>query len=112
VLQEALRLYPPGWLFTRRTLEADELGGFPIAARTDVFISPYMLHRHPRLLERARGIPARALRRRRCRRSGTNFAYIPFAVGPRHCIGENIAMFEMLVHVQHMSRRFRLTREQ
>src|SRR5882757_2730037 len=28
VLQEALRLYPPGWLFTRRSLEADELGGF------------------------------------------------------------------------------------
>ena len=26
VIQEALRLYPPGWLFTRRTLEADELG--------------------------------------------------------------------------------------
>jgi enediyne biosynthesis protein E7 len=47
VVQEALRLYPPGWLFTRRTIEADELGGFPIAPRTDVFISPYMLHRHP-----------------------------------------------------------------
>ena len=29
VIQEALRLYPPGWLFTRRTIEADELGGFP-----------------------------------------------------------------------------------
>jgi enediyne biosynthesis protein E7 len=31
-------------------------------------------------------------------------------VGPRHCIGENIAMFEMLVHIHAMSRRFRLTR--
>jgi cytochrome P450 len=31
-------------------------------------------------------------------------------VGPRHCIGENIAMLEMLVHVHAMSRRFRLTR--
>jgi cytochrome P450 len=31
-------------------------------------------------------------------------------VGPRHCIGENIAVFEMLVHVNAMSRRFRLTR--
>src|SRR5271154_3930787 len=47
VLQEALRLYPPGWLITRRTLEADELGGYPIAPRTDGFISPYLLHRHP-----------------------------------------------------------------
>ncbi len=47
VVQEALRLYPPGWLFTRRTLEGDEIGGYPIPARTDVFISPYTLHRHP-----------------------------------------------------------------
>ncbi len=109
VLQEALRLYPPGWLITRRTLEADELGGFAIAPRTDVFISPYMLHRHPGHWsepeqfrpERFAG-PDAAERHR--------FAYIPFAVGPRHCIGENIAMFEMLVHVSAMSRRFRLTR--
>ena len=109
VLQEALRLYPPGWLITRRTLEADELGGFPIAPRTDVFISPYMLHRHPAFWsepeefrpERFAGADAEERHR---------FAYIPFAVGPRHCIGENIAMFEMLVHVHAMSRRFTLTR--
>jgi cytochrome P450 len=109
VLQEALRLYPPGWLITRRTLEADELGGFAIPARTDVFISPYMLHRHPAFWsepeefrpERFAGADAAERHR---------FSYIPFAVGPRHCIGENIAMFEMLVHVHAMSRRFRLTR--
>ncbi len=109
VLQEALRLYPPGWLITRRTLEADELGGYPIAPRTDVFICPYMLHRHPAFWsdpeefkpERFAGIDAAERHK---------FSYIPFAVGPRHCIGENIAMFEMLVHVQAMSRRFRLSR--
>jgi enediyne biosynthesis protein E7 len=109
VLQEALRLYPPGWLITRRTIEPDELGGFPIAARTDVFISPYMLHRHPAFWsepeqfrpERFAGADAAERHR---------FSYIPFAVGPRHCIGENMAMFEMLVHVNAMARRFRLTR--
>jgi cytochrome P450 len=109
VLQEALRLYPPGWLFTRRTLEADVLGGFPIGARSDVFISPYILHRHPAFwsepeeFQPQRFAGADAEDRHR-------FAYIPFAVGPRHCIGENMAMFEMLVHVQHMMRRFRLSR--
>jgi cytochrome P450 len=68
-----------------------------------------MLHRHPAFWddpeafrpERFAGADAEERHR---------FAYIPFAVGPRHCIGENIAMFEMLVHVQAMARRFRLTR--
>src|ERR1700691_2993313 len=109
VVQEALRLYPPGWLFTRRTLEADEIGGYPIGPRTDVFISPYMLHRHPEFWndpeefkpERFADVDAKERHR---------FAYIPFSVGPRHCIGENMAMFEMLVHVNRMSRRFRLKR--
>lgn len=109
VIKEALRLYPPGWLFTRRTIEADELGGFPIAPRTDVFISPYLLHRHPDFWsepeefrpERFAGPDAEERHR---------FAYVPFSVGPRHCIGENLALFEMLVHLAHMSRRFRLRR--
>jgi enediyne biosynthesis protein E7 len=109
VAQEALRLYPPGWLFTRRTLESDELGGYPVAARTDVFISPYTLHRHPDFWsepeefkpERFAGVDAKERHR---------FAYIPFSVGPRHCIGENLAMFEMLIHVNRMARRFRLKR--
>ena len=109
VLQESLRLYPPGWLITRRSIEADELGGFPIAPRTDIFISPYMLHRHPDFWSDAevfspeRFADADANERHK-------FAYIPFAVGPRHCIGENIAMFEMLVHMRTMMRRFRLKR--
>jgi cytochrome P450 len=109
VLQESLRLYPPGWLITRRSIEADELGGFAIAPRTDIFISPYMLHRHPAFwgdaeeFQPERFADADANERHK-------FAYIPFAVGPRHCIGENIAMFEMLVHMRTMMRRFRLRR--
>ena len=79
-----------------------------IAPRTDVLISPYMLHRHPQFWsepeefrpERFAGADAEERHR---------FAYIPFAVGPRHCIGENLAMFEMLVHLRTMTRRFRLT---
>jgi len=109
VIQEALRLYPPGWLLTRRTLDADELGGYAIAPRTDVFISPYLLHRHPAFWSEPeafrpeRFAAADAAERHR-------FSYIPFAVGPRHCIGEGLALFEMLVHVQRMSQRFELTR--
>jgi enediyne biosynthesis protein E7 len=109
VLREALRLYPPGWLFTRRTIEADELGGYPVGPRTDVFICPYLLHRHPGYWSDPEAFKPE-------RFAGPDeddrhkFSYIPFSVGPRHCIGENLAMVEMLVHLNTMTRRFRLTR--
>jgi len=47
VIEETLRLYPPGWLLTRRSIAADRIGGFDILPNTDVFISPYLVHRHP-----------------------------------------------------------------
>src|SRR5215469_17007983 len=48
VIDEALRLYPPGWLLSRRTIEADVLGGYPVPAGTNVLLPLYLLHRHPR----------------------------------------------------------------
>src|SRR3974390_3249003 len=109
VLLESLRLYPPGWLITRRAIEADELGGFEIAPRSDIFISPYMLHRHPAFWNDAEEfLPERFADADANERH--KFAYITFAVGPRHCIGGNMAMFEMLVHMRTMTRRFRLRR--
>ena len=108
VLHEALRLYPPGWLFTRRTIGADELGGYPVGPRTDVFICPYLLHRHPEFWTDPEAFkPERFAGGDEDRHK---FSYIPFSVGPRHCIGENVAMYEMLVHLRTMTRRFRLTR--
>jgi cytochrome P450 len=37
------------------------------------------------------------------------FAYMPFAAGPRHCIGETLALYEMLMHLYKVARRYRLT---
>ena len=107
VLQEALRLYPAGWLLTRRTIEADELGGAPVPPGTDVLLSPYLVHRHPAHWDEPEAFrperfdPGAVERRHPC-------AYIPFAAGPRHCIGENFAMYEMTVHLARVARRFRL----
>ena len=69
VLQESLRLYPPGWLLSRRAIEADELGGFAIAPRTDVLISPYMLHRHPQYWSEPEEFRPERFAGARCRRA-------------------------------------------
>ena len=39
IIEETMRLYPPGWLLTRRSIAKDVIGGHPIGDKTDVFIS-------------------------------------------------------------------------
>ncbi len=36
--------------------------------------------------------------------------YLPFSAGAHHCIGETLAIYEMLVHLDRFARRFRLRR--
>jgi cytochrome P450 len=107
VIQEALRLYPPVWVLTRRCVHAQRLAGYQAPVGTDVFMSPYVVQRDPRHWpepdqfrpERfSAGAPSAAHR----------FAFIPFSAGPRHCVGESFANYEMAIHIYHAARRFRL----
>ena len=108
VVHEALRLYPPGWLLSRRTIEPDVLGGYPVPANTNVLLPLYLLHRHPEFWqEPERFWPERFAPEHEAARS--RFAYMPFAAGPRHCIGETLALYEMLMHLYLVARRYRLT---
>ena len=107
VIDEALRLYPPGWLLSRRTIEPDSLSGYPIPAGTNVLLPLYLLHRHPRYWKSPDAfMPERFASEQEAERP--RFAYMPFAAGPRHCIGETFALYEMLMHVQRVARAFRL----
>ena len=106
VLQEAMRLYPPGWILSRRSIEADTLGGYTVPPRTDVMLSPYLIQRHPAHWEAPEEFrPERFLDVADPR---DRWIYIPFAAGPRHCVGENFAMYEMTVHVARVARHWQL----
>jgi cytochrome P450 len=108
VVDEALRLYPPGWLLARRTIAPDVLSGYDVPAGTDVFLSPYLLHRHPRYWKEPDAFrPERFDSAHESERP--RFAYMPFAAGPRHCIGETLALYEMYMHLYKVARRYRLT---
>jgi len=106
VIQEALRLYPPGWLYTRRSMRGDRLAGYELPAGTDVFICSWLLHRHPAYWDRpdefrpARFSPEQLAQRHR-------YVYLPFSAGPRHCIGESFAMAEMMIHLTVLAGRLR-----
>ena len=103
VMFEALRLYPPVWLYTRKALADDLLGGYKIAAGTDIFISPYYLHRrsdtwpNPEHFDPDRFTDAAVDARHRV-------AFIPFSAGPRKCIGDVFAILEMQIHMGTLAR--------
>ncbi len=70
--------------------------------------SPYLLHRHPRYWKEPDAFrPERFDAAHESERP--RFAYMPFAAGPRHCIGETLALYEMYMHLYKVARRYRLT---
>lgn len=106
VLEEALRLYPPVWLFTRRSAEDDELEDFDVPLDTDIYLSPYILHRtehywtEPDKFDPDRFAPEVQARNDR--------PYFPFSLGPRRCLGEYFSFLEMKVHLGLLLPRFRM----
>ena len=107
VIEEVLRLYPAGWLMTRRALNDDRIDGYSISSGAEVYISPYMIQRHPDLwIEPGRFDPDRFAA---AQASGRHpLAMMAFSAGPRNCIGEQLARLEMQIHVLMIVRKLRL----
>lgn len=110
VVREAMRLYPPVWVVSRKTIEADTLGGFTVPPGTDVFFSPYFVHRHPDFWSDAEKFMPERFEKEEGDESRPRLTYLPFSAGAHHCIGETLAIYEMLVHLNRFARRFRLRR--
>jgi cytochrome P450 len=107
VIEVAVRLYPPLAAISRAAIAADELSGCRIKPGSMVVIAPYVLHRHRLLWERPDEFDPN--RFRGSARSGIDrFAYLPFGVGPRICIGPGFALQEATLVVATMMKHFRL----
>ncbi|MBS2037910.1 cytochrome P450 [bacterium] len=89
VVLESMRLYPPVWVYGRMSYAADEFMGYPIQKNQIVTVAPYVLHRNPTIWPNPEGFdPDRFLLDR------PKGSYVPFAHGPRQCIGNHFAMME------------------
>jgi cytochrome P450 len=107
VIDETLRLYPPAWGFGRQSIEADEIGGYPIAAKSNILIPIFAIHRHPAYWdEPERFDPERFDADRPTDRP--RFVYLPFGGGPRVCIGQQFALIEATLILASIVQRCRL----
>eukprot|EP01130_Rhizamoeba_saxonica_P005609 TRINITY_DN2236_c0_g1_i1.p1 TRINITY_DN2236_c0_g1~~TRINITY_DN2236_c0_g1_i1.p1 ORF type:complete len:459 (-),score=74.79 TRINITY_DN2236_c0_g1_i1:72-1448(-) len=90
-IKESLRLFPPVPAIIRNMNRDIVLRGVTIPKWTEVFILPYLIHRHPDLWDEPDVYnPDRfhpSIKR-------DPFSYIPFAAGNRNCIGRRFALME------------------
>jgi cytochrome P450 len=107
VIDEAMRLYPPAWGFSRQALADDELGGFHLPRGWLAFVMPFVLHRlpaywpDPDAFDPDRFLPEQVAAR-------PKFVYLPFGAGPRQCIGNQFALLEAHLSMATLAQQYRL----
>jgi cytochrome P450 len=105
VLQESLRIYSPIHSLSRVATEDSTIGGHALPKGCTAVVSLYATHRlpaywpDPERFDPDRFTPDACAAR-------YNFAYIPFAVGHRNCIGGTLAMVEGKLILAQVAQRY------
>jgi unspecific monooxygenase len=106
VVDETMRLYPPAFLIARAAAGPDTVAGRPVKSKDVILIAPWLLHRHEKLWRDPNAfVPARFM-------PGApppdRFAYLPFGVGARVCIGAHFALVEATLALAKIIGAFRV----
>jgi cytochrome P450 len=109
-LLETLRLYPPVPHLVREAITDDEIMGEPVKARSQIWISAWVLHRQRKFWEHPTAfMPGRFTAKLSPWTS--NGAYMPFGAGPRICIGATFAITEGQIILATLLQRYRILRD-
>jgi unspecific monooxygenase len=107
VIDETMRLYPSVFLIARAAERPDTIAGLPVRKSDMVFISPWLLHRHEKLWRDPNAfMPSRFMAPAP---PPDRFAYLPFGVGARVCIGAHFALVEATLALAKMIGAFRVS---
>lgn len=109
-IEESMRLFPPVYVIDRVSLEEEALGGRTFPKGTTWLLSITELHRHPgmwsdpEVFRPERFVPED--------RKAYSEQYYPFGAGPRMCIGNNFAMYEMVLTVGWLLQQYQISSPQ
>jgi len=106
VVDETMRLYPPAFLIARAAAVPDTIAGMPVRKSDVILIAPWLLHRHEKLWRDPNAfIPSRFMPPAP---PPDRFAYLPFGVGARVCIGAHFALVEATLALAKIVGAFRV----
>ena len=106
VIEEAMRMYPPAYFIDRVNKEDDEFNGMKIPKGTSLLFSVIEIQNDNRFWDDPEKFdPTRFSRMQAKEYSGH---YFPFGAGPRMCIGNNFAMYEMVLAITTLLENFRI----
>jgi len=109
VIDETMRLYPPAFLIARSAAGPDVVAGNEVARADVILIAPWLLHRHEKLWQQPNAfMPQRFMPGAK---PSDRFAYLPFGVGPRVCIGAHFAIVEATLALAKIVGHFHVTLE-
>jgi cytochrome P450 len=107
VVTESMRLYPPAFVISRRTLRPCTLGEYSLPAGIGVAIPIWVVQRDARWFDEPETFRPERWANDLARRL-PRFAYFPFGGGPRQCIGNTFAMMEATLLLARTAQRFDL----
>jgi cytochrome P450 len=90
LINEALRCYPPIWAALRTSLADDKIDSLNMPAGSNVLINIYGLHHHPGYWKNPDDFDPTNFNSLEKKQS--NYVFLPFGAGARHCLGDNFAM--------------------
>ena len=109
-VREAMRLYPAAHSIGRSTTANEVLLGYRIPAGSAVVITPWAVHRSPKIWPdpdtfdpRRFDVPAGQFP------GGHKYAWFPFGAGPHACIGMQLAMLETPIVLATILQNYRLS---
>ena len=111
VMKETLRLHPPISVVARTCKDNTSLAsGYTLSAGTTAIVCIYSLHLNESLWKDANLFkPERFLPENIQSTLHSPWMYIPFAAGPRNCIGQRFAKYEVLSVVATFLKRFNVS---
>jgi hypothetical protein len=94
-IEESMRLYPPAYIIDRMAKEDIGIGDFSFSKGTLLLMSVYELHRHSDFWNHPESFIPERFSKEHKKEMGSY--YYPFGAGPRMCIGNSFALYEMIM---------------